>query len=62
MTEDIVQRLRASLSYDTPARYPDLVTEAADQIETLRKLRAFDAQEIERLCALLTDMKSRARF
>jgi hypothetical protein len=34
---DIVERLRASLSYDTPARYPEMVTEAADEIERLRE-------------------------
>jgi hypothetical protein len=33
---DIVERLRASLSYDTPARYPEMVTEAADEIVRLR--------------------------
>lgn len=33
---DLVQRLRDSLSYDTPARYPEMVTEAADEIERLR--------------------------
>jgi hypothetical protein len=36
---DIVERLRASLSYDIPARYPEMVTEAADEIERLRKNR-----------------------
>ena len=33
---DIVQRLRATLTYDTPARYPEIVTEAANEIVQLR--------------------------
>jgi uncharacterized protein YkvS len=34
--QDIVQRLRASLAYDTPARYPEMVVEAAGEIVRLR--------------------------
>jgi hypothetical protein len=33
---DIVARLRWSISADTPARYPEIVREAADTIERLR--------------------------
>ena len=33
---DIVERLRWSISADTPARYPDIVTEAIIEIERLR--------------------------
>lgn len=33
---DIVERLRWSVSADTPARYPEIVREAADTIERLR--------------------------
>ena len=36
MTTDIVERLRWSMSAETPARYPEIVSEAADEIETLR--------------------------
>jgi hypothetical protein len=36
MTTDIVERLRATLNYDTPARYPEIVTAAAAEIERLR--------------------------
>lgn len=33
---DIVERLRWSISADTPARYPDIVTDAIIEIERLR--------------------------
>lgn len=34
---DIVERLRWSISADTPARYPDLVNEAINEITELRQ-------------------------
>ena len=45
---DIIERLRWSISADTPARYPDIVGEAADEIERLRAAlgKAFIAMRI----------------
>ena len=42
---DIVERLRWSISADTPARYPDIVTEAIIEIERLRAALTFIADK-----------------
>ena len=46
---DIVERLRWTISADTPARYPEIVTEAANEIERLRSKVASLEKQLDRL-------------
>jgi len=57
----ILQRLRWSISADTPARYPDIVIAAVDEIE---RLRAINAELLEALQATLeiAEIMHRQRF
>ena len=47
---DITKRLRASISADTPARYPGLVNEAINEIESLRAERPSTVMDRRILC------------
>lgn len=53
---DIVERLRWSISADTPARYPDIVSAAIDEIERLRAALDRAVNEIARLNRIIAEM------
>lgn len=44
---DIVRRLRATIVNETPARYPEIVAAAADEIERLQKIETAARQLVD---------------